>query len=591
MAIIPGGEIRFVFAKVALTAAGVTLAASLPARGRLPHLVAGLLGASILVIIVASLASSEPPVAFLGRAPRFEGLPMLALYIGAGWAGARLLGPDPPVGLVTTMLRALCVVAVVICAIAVLETAGLRPLASDVARPGSLLGNASDEGALGVLLFGALGWAAISQFDWLMGIGALASGALVALSASRAALLGLVVTSLMLGVASPARRRLILGAAVVVLGLLTLALPATRSRISDASPLATATVTGRVQLWGETLALIGHHPVLGIGPDNYLDAITVEHNLKWQEEVGPANPPDSPHNVVFQASSDGGLLLLILVLGLSALTLRSGWHHVRSRRPDSWSVVPGLVGGLVGYGVALLFGFTTPGTTPLAAVFAGAILAVPLAIPSPQTRQASVAQWSAVVAGSVLTVLAVLAGIAEIPIEQGLSAVSQGNLQAAQQDFQTAHDLRPWDVSVSQIAGHAFIELALTLKGNESAAVARLARPWLSHVQPALRRNEEQATDEATLDELNGHFAAAQALLTTALNADPFNPALLLRLGVVQGESGHLGPAARTFRKVIRIDPSSPDPWSDLSILYRQEHETSAAAQAAATAKKLNHRG
>ena len=39
----------------------------------------------------------------------------------------------------------LAVTALLVGAEAVLETAGLRPLVSDVTRPGSLLGNASDE--------------------------------------------------------------------------------------------------------------------------------------------------------------------------------------------------------------------------------------------------------------------------------------------------------------------------------------------------------------------------------------------------------------------------------------------------------------
>ncbi|MHB1536515.1 MAG: O-antigen ligase family protein, partial [Acidimicrobiales bacterium] len=308
--IVPGGENRFVFAKVATNAAGVALAACAAGRGRLPRPVLALLGIGAALALIAGVVSAEPAVALIGRAPRFEGLPMLALYAGAGWAGARLLGPAPPAGLSRVLVRSLCVVAVAVAVLAVLETAGLRPLSSNVSRPGSLLGNASDQGALGVLLVGALGWAALAESDAFALTGLVAAGLAVALSASRAALLGALVTAAVLALASRGRRRLAVGAAVGALVVVTLAVPATRVRVSGTSPLAAATVRGRILLWEETLALIGHHPVLGVGPGNFLDAITVEHNLAWQREVGPANPPDSPHNWVLQVAAAGGLGLL-----------------------------------------------------------------------------------------------------------------------------------------------------------------------------------------------------------------------------------------------------------------------------------------
>ena len=313
--VIPEAENRFVFGKVACTAAGLAAATAVAGRGRLARLPVWLLAAGSALLVVAILASPEPLQGLVGRAPRYEGLPMMGLYLGAGWAGAHLLGPAPPPPTVRTLTWALTLTAVAVALIAVLETAGLRPLASDVARPGSLLGNASDEGALGVLLTGALGWPALSRRDPVTTVGAGAAAVVVALSASRAALAGLVVVVLLLAMASRTRSRVLLGAALAAVVVLVLLAPESRARVTGTSPLATATTQGRTLLWEESLGLLAHHPILGTGPDNYLDSITVEHNLRWQLDVGPANPPDSPHDWVLQAADDGGIGLAGLALG------------------------------------------------------------------------------------------------------------------------------------------------------------------------------------------------------------------------------------------------------------------------------------
>ncbi|MGH9055289.1 MAG: O-antigen ligase family protein [Acidimicrobiales bacterium] len=594
--IIPGGENRFVFAKVAAAAAGVAIAASTAARGRLPRRVVWLLSAGAVVLTVAILLSTEPLQGLVGRAPRYEGLPMIAIYAGAGWAGARLLGPDPPPRVVRTLIWTLCLTAVAVALVAIAETAGLRPLASDVARPGSLLGNASDEGALGVLVFGALGWRALADRDRVAAVGALAGGVTVAVSASRAALLGWLAAALVLALASPARQRLMLGGAAVLLAALTLAAPESAARVTGTSRLATATVHGRLLLWEETLALVGHHPALGVGADDYLDAITVEHDLTWQRDVGPANPPDSPHDWVLQAASDGGIPLAGIALALTALTGWAGWRRVRAARgglgtagrgaPRQGSFLAvGLTAGLVGYGVALAFGFTTPGTTPLAAFFGGAVLAEPDGLVLRRSVRAA-GRAAAVTAGAALTVLAVLAGAAEVPLRQGLDSAAAGSLTAAQRDFQAAHDLRFWDISVAQTASYALVQVAEAGGPAQAQAVA-LARPWLEQVQAVLPSNEEQVLDEASAAEIDRRYRRAETLLRAALARDPDNPELLLRLGVLQGESGELSQATRTFLQVTSIAPTSPDPWEDLAIVYGEEHDSGAAAHARARASKL----
>ena len=598
LVIVPGGENRFVFGKVALVAAGLALAAWLPARGRLERPAAIALVAGLVVLMLAALLSPEPWVSVVGRAPRFEGLPVIGLYAATAWAGARLLGPSPPEAVSRVVVMMLAITAAAVAVVAILQTADVPVLSTDVFRPGSLLGNADDEGALGVIVFGVCGWSAARSVTPAALVGTLSSCVVVALSASRAALLGLVVTALIVLLGSPIRRRILIAGGVVAVVVLMLAVPTSFARVTGSSPYAGVTASGRVMLWQESAALVGHHPVLGVGPDNFIDSITAEHDLRWQREIGPANPPDSPQDAVLQAGVDGGLLLLLDVVVLGALVARAGWRVVRPGSARGGTLAIGLVAAVAGYAVTLLFGLTTPGTTPLAAFCAGGVLAVPCVVttptPSGSPRRASLGasesifRWAAVGAFGVVALVALLAAVAEIPLERGIVAVSHGNLAAARGDFNDAHALRFWDVSVAQTAGHAYAVEGSGLPAGSSGgvAVAHADQPWLAETATHLGANEEERLDEATTDELLGHAAEAAGQLRRALAQDPDNPAILLRLGVVQGESHHLALAQSTLLRVTRIDPNSTAAWNDLAIVYGLEHNRRAQAQAEARAKR-----
>jgi Flp pilus assembly protein TadD len=602
VAVIPGGENRFVFAKLAVYSAAVGVAALARARGRLPRAVTWLLVAGFAVTALSAALGADPFTAIVGAAPRYEGLPVLALYAGAGWAGARLLGPGTPPESITTAEWALSITAVAVAVIAALETAGLHPLSSDVARPGSLLGNASDEGALGVLIAGTLGSMALSRTGRAAVVATIGVGAAsltVALSASRAALVGFVVAAVILGLASPTGRRVAVVGAVIAVSVVTLVAPGTRARVTGSSPLATATVHGRLLLWQETLALIGHHPLIGIGPGNFLDAITAEHDLRWQQEVGPANPPDSAHNWILQVASVGGLPLLAIVGAICFLTGRAGWRLLKKNDPTvktkdppaaRASFVTGAFAGLVGYGVALLFGFSTPGTTPLAAALGGAVLAeAPLAAASEGALEGvrAVVRLMVGAGAAVLLVLSIMAAFAEIQIRDALTLAASGDLAAAQSHFHTAQSLRAWDPAVAATAGHAFVVIAQSDQGDQQRLATNLAASWVSKARARIPDSEQVALDEASVRELRGHYRAAAGLLRGVLARDPLDPAVLLRLGVVQGENGQLQTAAATLLEVVRIDPASPDPWTDLAIVYRLEDDPVRAAQAQATANRL----
>ena len=115
-----------------------------------------------------------------------------------------------------------------------------------------------------------------------------------------------------------------------------LALPTTRGRVLTATELSQQTVKGRTLLWGETLKLVRDNPLLGVGPSDWVDTIPAYHDPHYERVVGPADPPDSPHDWILQAAAAGGLGLALIGLILAVCVLRRGARAVaHSRRMAS----------------------------------------------------------------------------------------------------------------------------------------------------------------------------------------------------------------------------------------------------------------
>jgi hypothetical protein len=496
---------------------------------------------------------------------------VLGTYLLAGLAGARLLGTDRTGRAVRAAVGTMAVAALLIGFIALLESTGLRPLSTNLDRPGSLLGEASDEGAVMALYAGPLLVDALRRRHPLTLAGAVAAVATVVLSASRGALIGLAVVLVVVGLVG-AKRWYVMGAAAVAAAL-TLAVPFTRERVLGTTPLAGHTISGRNLLWHETLSLIGAHPALGVGPSQYGVAIVGEHDRKWYTTVGPAFPPDSPHNWILQALDAGGPLLLVVLLALVVLLVRSCWPGLRDG--DAW--VAGAVAGLAGYGTALLFHLTSPGTTLPALVLAGSLLAVPV---SSRRRR-----WAAPVLTGVAALLALaflLASIGEIVLRRATVDVAHGKLASADAAFDAVHALRPWDVDLAAQATHEYAVSA----GNGNAAAIGLGQGWL-HSAGLVTADEQVVEDRALLLEAAGKYTQARAVLLRQLDVDHGNPLLILRVGVLDAELSDSAAAERNFLRAARISPQSPEPWQDLATLYRQLGESGKAAAAQRRARQL----
>ena len=571
---LPDAFVRWFLPKDALAAIAIMLASVAVARGRLPRWFVASASAALALTLLGVLISVAPGVQIMGRWPRYEGLVTLPVYFGSIWAGARLLGPAAPAHTLRTLMRAVAAAAIALGLVSLLETAGARPIATDLARPGSLTGNATDQGVLGALFCAMLilpvlrAWTRASpttavERAWLS-VALLLSVFTVIGSASRAGLLAagtalVVLLALEMIRAERGIRLRILavgaaGAAVLAAG--ALALPLTRERVFGTSPLAAQSLEGRFTFWQNSLALLADHP-LGVGVSGFLNADAVHANTD--------SIVDSPHNWVFQVLLAGGIPLLVVVVAGGAAVITSAlrtWSRTNALSATSpptdaarADIIAGALAALSGYGLALLTHFTAPSTTILAALLIGVLVAQSprTVVRSPSgSPQQHLARSRTIVLAAWAVWLAVLAG-AELPLAAGVANAARGDLLSAQAAFESAHSLRPWDADLTGIAAQSFAAAASA--GIPGAAP--LAISWAERSRAALPSTVSTERALAVAQFANDDSAGAARTLEKLTLLAPNDPALAVQNAIVLYTTGDLAGANREVQRALALDPEN----------------------------------
>ena len=615
MAMIPGGLFRFALPKLLVVVIGVGLAAWAAPAGRLPRLVSGLVAGGALVLVLSATVSAAPLAQVLGRWPRYEGLIGLPIYVGALWTGARLLGPSSSTRRLRSLESALSVTALAVGVIAAFEALGFRPLGGDAARPGSMLGNATDQGIVGMVILSVLLLPAHRCRRRLVILGALAAGLAIVLSGSRAALLGAVVALVLIGCSEITRgpgaarwrfrwaraRTPLLAAALIAAASVTV--PATRHRVLGEG-WAGATVDGRLLLWSDTWRLSLQHLWTGVGPSGFVDAIAAGHSESWALRVGSTNPPDSPHAWPLQVLVAGGFPLLAICLALVTVLLvriARAWRAAHqtpgpgSKQPDplhSGDLAIGSIAAAAGYGVALLTQFTTPGTTPLAALLVGGLIAGPVSL-APLRRRPQPSRDAETTARPAVVVVTVFAGAwavalclgiaAELKLASAVGHAAAGETVAAESDFATAGRLRPWDRDVSLIAAQAYYPG--TISGDPASA--ENAAHWSKSALEATPGSIEAGRIRGFSLGKIGNMKDGRRILDSIVRRAPLDTDVRLAAGVLAAQSGDTSAAKEDFLVAVHYNPGDPIGWQDLAILYRYLGRDTDAAAAQLTADRL----
>lgn len=535
---IPGGFNRFVFGKLLVAALAVVCGALTARQGELPKNVRWIALAGLAWFTIACLVSPTPLASLVGRWPRYEGVPVVALYVGCAWLGARLLGSRSRSS-VDGLLRVLSVTSLLLAFFSVSSSLGWSIEGQSIeSRTGSVLGNATDQGMVAMMLCASLFSVALTRKDWVLIAGSAAGALTVVLSGSRASLLALVVA---LAVQGLLRRRDLLryyalaGAGLV---LVALALPQIRDRLGEVR-----TVTGRRLLWQESLHVGGDRWWAG-GPSTFVDAVGKYRDQDWVREVGTRNPPDSPHSWPLQALVSGGVPMLLIAVALAVAVLVAGWKVVVADR-DPFDV--GLFGAVVGYGLALLPNFTIAGSTCLAAFLAGCLIAQ-------RATKSGEAAWvprGIAVAAALAVVVFSGAAIGERYVMDGIRESRQGDLSAADDAFAHARTVRPLDPDVAMLAAQSLAALANDDVPGAGEATRKWARRSLDHTPRTYATNLALAVAETHDHE----FEAARSRLDRMASWFPTEPGLYIQRGIVRFALGDVDGSFADLRTASRLDP------------------------------------
>jgi O-antigen ligase len=572
---IPGGFSRFVLAKLLVSAVAVVAAALTTPRGALPRVVvlAGIGWAAVFTL--AALAGDTPYASLVGRWPRYEGLPVLALYGATCWAGARVVGRDEAGR--PSLSYAVGSLALALAAFSVLDISPLGP--STEQRTGSVLGNATDQGAVAMLAALVLAGPALrpgglgSRARWYEVAGLTAAVTTVAISGSRTAL-GLTLLGLVVTVAlqvrdntsgrrapgpGPAGGRSSLvaltrgSAALVGLVLLALAVPSTRERL-----LGLGTAEGRLHQWRLTLDLVLDHPLLGIGANRYVDAFPAYEDAAFVDFTGPQRLADSPHSVILQVLVAGGLLLLVATLVGVVVVVRRAREALLDHphlRPAALTVAAYLALACVN--------FTTAGPTCLAAFLLGTVLSV-----GPEERERFRLQLPVAVVSAALAVVLAAACLGDRALQRGLDLADQRTVAGATDEFDRTIRWRAWDVAVRLIPARVLAEQAAA--GDPGAAIGgeAFARAALSRVPGSY----EALVALAVSLSAQGRLDEARETLDRAVAAAPQRPDAYVQRAIARAGLGEVDDALVDLRRAQEISPGS-------AVVRRLIRQVSAAAE------------
>lgn len=578
VAFAPGSAFRWVLPKELVALVAVVLASIAAPAGRLGRLFWIVAGVGGLVLAIAALLGADPVTQLLGAWPRYEGAVSVTVYVAAAWAAARMLGPGDDGTRTAAWNRWLAVAAIALGVVTVLESTGAGPIASDLDRPGALLGNASDQGLVAVafliLLVLPTVRAATSRDGsirsvLLLGAGVVAAALTIVLSGSRGAILataagavigiGIVVARVVRQRGVRASRPLLVGLVVGVaaIAVLVLATPAIRDRLFAIRDAGDRTLADRELMWRFALDIVAQHPLTGIGPSGFLEAAARGLGPEWYRVNVPGAVLDSPHNLVLQVLVAGGIpLLLVGLAGLALLVVRftRSWSSF-VRLPDA-DVRGDLVLASGVALVAILTGLLTHFTIAGTGILAGALVGIVVAVRARERTDAPSIAGSALRLGRTVllgawAVWMAVNVIADYRVAEGFAAEGAASADRA---FADAAALRPWDPSIASIAAQV---LTARADGGDPDAPER-AIAWAARAIEQAPGDVAPRIAHAVATRIAGDADAAIDELEALRREVPHNPDVTLQLGLAQAAAGRTDDAIASLEAVLEVWPDDP---------------------------------
>jgi len=197
------------------------------------------------------------------------------------------------------------------------------------------------------LVVAVAAWGQRGKRRWFYGLAAVLMAVVLLLTYSRGAWVVGIPVSLLFLAAMRGRRVFLIAVGVLLVVAVAVFLVAGTGRLTSLLDTSGGTTFFRLQLWQSSVAMVGDHPLLGVGLDNFLYAYRSHYVLPtaWEEF-----DLSHPHNFVFDFWLRLGLPGLLIIFGLLVGFFRQGWRAYRLL-PEGMErlLVLGLMGGMVNF--------------------------------------------------------------------------------------------------------------------------------------------------------------------------------------------------------------------------------------------------
>jgi hypothetical protein len=308
---------------------------------------------------------------------------------------------------------------------------------------------------------------------------------------------------------------------------LAVAIAAVAPRLGDVTSRSEGG-SSRLDEWRVAVVVIGHHPLLGVGPEGYRIAIAQGIDANYERAYRRDTVlPDRAHDSLLDVALAGGLGAALLYLGLITFVGRRAWALLRVQRP----AVVGLGVAVIAYGVQQVLLFPLAELDPLWWLFCG------VGVGATSTTEAIGRRRSVVpLTAATASVVLLVAGMLDVAADRlARTALRAGDTVAADR----AVNLRPDDLRYRLVAAEVHLDRGTLNDIDAAIAQARRATKW-SNNDPF--SNEERATamsQRAVATGDSADVAAALELWQHLVDRDPHRASWQLQLGRAAALAGN----------------------------------------------------
>ena len=301
------------------------------------------------------------------------------------------------------------------------------------------------------------------------------------------------------------------------------------SRLASLAAPTGGSAGTRLDIWGDTIRLVGARPLAGWGPDTFGLVFPGYQTGNWT----PGVPIDKAHSDVLQLAATQGLIGVATYAWLLTMFFMAFW---RGRRNHGASA---MLGAVVAYLLAVQFNFSwIPAALPFW-IFAAAAAAtwstsLPESEPARRTCQLARARSTRMIlipTSAFVCAIGVGACVAltlrpleaDVAFLDALAAQHCGDIPSAAANIAEARSLAPWESAYAVRAGDIALNLQLGDTEGPSANPAAAASAYTESAQ--LGTAQPNAYRHLALAELAlGHRELALLAAREAVQLGPFDP-------------------------------------------------------------------